>query len=247
MKPFVVENVTESSCCCCNSLKSEFLVRKFGFSTVDEDLSWVYQFGDSAFLTERFTYVIWRLFLASAMLVGFGLELSDNIFNGVERWFPIYLTNWALFFETCYLIVAFFIALWILVKSPQPSSAQPWPTKLAWFLRSIGQPAAVVVTVAFWAAVYTAHLTIVTLWIHAINTIIVALDIFTSCYEVRILHYAYILAFGTAYVIWTIIHYRLDIGVGQPSSQRFIYSVLDWSSDRLTIVSLSSPVPYFST
>ena len=243
-----VENVSQSSCCCCCScLTSEFQVRKFCFSTINDDLSWVHQFGDSAWVSSRFIYVLWRLFLASVMIVGFGLDLSDDIRNGVGPWFPIYLTNWALIFEICYLIVAFFVALWILVQSPHPSAPQPWPTKAAWLLRSIGQPGAVVITVAFWALVYTGHLTIVTFWIHAINSIVVALDVLTSCYEVRLLHYIYVLTFGTTYVVWTVIHYRLDIGVGPPPTSRFIYSALDWGSDHLTRVRLSSTVPHFST
>jgi hypothetical protein len=177
------------------------------------------------------------------MIIGFGLNLADDIRGGVGAWFPIYLTNWALFFEVLYLIVAFLVSAWIFVASPHPSSEQPWPTKAAWLLRSIGQPGALVVTASYWTLVYTGNLSLVTFWIHAVNSIVVALDILTSCYEVRLLHYIYVLAFGTTYVVWTVVHYRLDIGAGPPPTRRFIYSALDWGSDHLTRVRHVPPTP----
>ena len=223
-------------CCCCSSLKSEFQVQNFCFSIPPGELSWVHQFGDSPWVSKRFVYVLWRLFLASVIIAGFFLDLSTDIQTGVAPWFPIYLTNWALFVETCYLIVAFFISLWIFISSPNISSEQPWPTKAAWLLRSIGQPGAVVVTVSYWTLVYTGQLTLLTFWIHAINTIVVVVDVLTSCYEVRLLHYIYILAFGITYVVWTVIHYELDIGTGPPPTQRYIYSVLDWAPGHVSTV-----------
>jgi hypothetical protein len=164
------------------------------------------------------------------MMAGFGLNLADDVIGGVGAWYPIYLTNWALFFENLYLNMAFAIALWIYRTSPDSTSDQPAVTKVAWVLRSIGQPGALVVTVAYWALVYSGSFTLTTVWVHAINSIVVCLDILTSCYEVRLPHYAYALAFGTSYVVWSIIHYHANIQDGRTPSHRYIYSALDWSA-----------------
>ena len=198
-------------------------------SVFPDDVSWVNQFGDSAWMGSRLIYVLWRLFLAAIMMAGFALNLSDDVIGDVAAWYPIYLTNWALFFENLYLNLSFTIALWIYRTLPDPDSNQPSVTKMAWVLRSIGQPGALVVTVAFWALVYNGRLTLTTFWVHGINSIVVWVDILTSCYEVRLLHYVYVLAFGISYVVWSVIHYHANIQDGRTPSHRFIYSAVDWS------------------
>ena len=72
-------------------------------------------------------------------------------------------------------------------------------------------------------------ITLKTLWIHAVNSFVVFIDILTSCHEVRIMHYAYVLAFGCLYIAWTVIHYHTNIQDGRSPSNRYIYSAIDWS------------------
>ena len=83
--------------------------------------------------------------------------------------------------------LSFRIALWIfiMISSLGPESNQPAVAKVAWLsrLRSIGQPGAMVVTLEFWALVYSGRSTLTTIWMHAINSVVVWLDILTSCYE----------------------------------------------------------------
>ena len=176
------------SLCHACSEKQIFSSDRLGFSVLHEDLSWVQQFGESDMWPSRCLYVAWRFLLAAVMMIGFGLELSGDIQSGVGPWYPIYLTNWSLFFENCYLNFSFGIALWIYVKSPDPASAQPWPTKPTWFFRSIAQQGAVVVTISYWAIDYDGILTLRTVWVHAINSAVVVLDVLTSRYEVRPQH-----------------------------------------------------------
>jgi hypothetical protein len=174
-------------------------------------------------------YVVWRAILTSTMIAGFGLDLALDIIDGVAAWFPIYLSNWALFFQNCYLFSASAIALWIYMKQPDPASEQPFSTKIAWFLRSTGQSGALIVSVSYWALVHNGQITLRTLWIHAINSIIVCIDVLTSCYEVRLMHYVYVLALGGVYIVWTVVHHYANIRDGRSPSNRYIYSAIDWS------------------
>ncbi len=85
------------------------------------------------------------------------------------------------------------------------------------------------VSVAYWALAHDGIITLKTLWIHALNSLVVCIDILTSCHEVRIMHYVYVLAFGCLYIVWTVIHYHTNIRDGRSPSNRYIYSAIDWS------------------
>ncbi len=216
---------------CCARIKSELRWENLGLNVSSESIPWVNQFGDFGWNSSRFAYVVWRGILTSTITAGFSLDLAIDVLDGVAAWFPIYLSNWAIFVESCYLGSAFSIALWIYTKQPDPTSEQPLSTKVAWLLRSIGQPGSLVVSVAYWALVHDGKITLKTLWIHAINSLVVLIDILTSCHEVRIMHYAYVLAFGCLYIIWTVIHYHANIQDGHSPSNRYIYSAIDWSKE----------------
>ena len=216
---------------CCASIKSELRWKNLGLNVSSDNVSWVNQFGNFGWNSSRRTYVVWRAILASTITAGFSLDLAIDVLDGISAWFPIYLSNWAIFVESCYLSSAFSIALWIYKKHPDPASEQPFSTKVAWLLRSIGQPGALVVSIAYWALVHDGKITLKTLWIHAINSLVVFLDILTSCHEVRIMHYAYVLAFGCLYIAWTVVHYHANIRDGRSPGNRYIYSALDWSAE----------------
>ena len=212
---------------CCARIKSEFRWQKLGLEVFAGNRSWVHQFGDFGWSSSRLAYVVWRAILTCIMMAGFGLDLALDIVDGVAAWFPIYLSNWTLFIENCCLTSAFVIALWIYMKQPDPASKQPFSTKIAWFLQSTGQSGALFVSVSYWALVHNGQITLKTLWIHAMNSFVVCVDILSSCYEVRLLHYAYALAFGGIYIVWTVIHHRANIRDGQTPSNRYIYSAID--------------------
>ena len=201
-----------------------------GFTVLETELSWVHQFGDSACTQSRPWYVALRGLLAAVMLVGFGLELSHDLKAGVGPWYPIYLTNWVLFLENCYLVLTTYIALSIAITSPELSSHQPWYTKLAWLLRCIAQPGALVVTVALWTLLRDNAGAPSTILVHAINSVVVCLDVLASRYPIRLAHFIYVLATGTVYVAWSGIHYVANLGVGTTPDHRYIYSMLDWSA-----------------
>ncbi len=80
----------------------------------------------------------------------------------------------------------------------------------------------------YWALVHDGTITLKTLWIHAINSFVVCIDILTSCYEIRLMHYAYVLAFGVLYIIWTVIRFHAHIQDGHSPNNRYIYSAIDW-------------------
>jgi hypothetical protein len=44
------------------------------------------------------------------------------------------------------------------------------------------------------------------------------------------MHYAYVLAFGCLYIVWTVVHYHTNIRDGRHPSHRYIYSAIDWST-----------------
>ena len=216
---------------CCSKLLSEMQLCKLGLTVFPQDLAWFCQFGEFSWASSRLAYVIWRAILAAIMLTGFGLDISDDFVIGIAAWYFIYLTNWTLLIQNLYLCLAFAIALCIYLNPPLSASRQPLSTKVAWLLRSISQPGALVVSVAYWSMISQGTLTLTTFWVHAINSIVVFLDIITSCYEVRLAHYIYLLIYGIIYILWSIIHYQANIQNGLAPSHRYIYAPLDWSTE----------------
>jgi hypothetical protein len=226
---------------CCSSLQSEFRLRNLGLTVLPQNpVCWYCQFGEFRWNSSRLAYVIWRAILAAIMLAGFGLDISDDIVTGIAAWYFIYLTNWTLLIENFYLSLAFAIALGIYLNPPHSASSQPLSTKVAWLLRSISQPGALVVTVAYWSMISQGTLTLTTFWVHAINSLVVFLDIITSCYEIRLAHYVYLLIYGIVYILWSIIHFQANIQNGMTPSHRYIYASLDWSVESTGKVRLFS-------
>lgn len=106
--------------------------------------------------------------------------------------------------------------------------------KLSWFLFSVATTAAVMVTVVFFAGVFPRlhmyHLSVIDINAHVMNTVLVILEFTISAFPVRLLHVVYVMCYGLAYVIFSVIYWAVD------HSNVMYPGVLDWNSPKTTAV-----------
>jgi len=108
--------------------------------------------------------------------------------------------------------------------------------KLSWFLFSVATTAAVMVTAVFFAGVFPVlhlnHVSVIDINVHIMNTVLVILEFSISAFPVRLLHVVYVLCYGLAYVIFSVIYWAID------HSNVMYPGVLDWNAPKTTAVVL---------
>lgn len=110
-----------------------------------------------------------------------------------------------------------------------PSDRLPWFCKLSWVLFSIIANGAIIVSVVFFAALYPQAYpdgdfpSVEDFNLHAVNTIVVIIELFLSALPVRILHMVFTMMFGLAYTGMSLLLYFFY-------KKTAIYpEVLDWN------------------
>jgi len=193
--------------------------------------------------------------------------------EGKNAKFFIYLTNWAFLIFNLYLIIAalsssitYFHHHWILQVhensrySPGESLCSPenpvgfwnkannslkWYQMIHWLFFSIGNGAAVLVTVLFWSLLYRGgSISGVSANQHLIHGIIAIVDIFICGLPVNVLHCIYTMTGSIAYSTFA--------GIYSISSGENIYGVLDYQYNagsavvlELLVTLLLIPLIYF--
>lgn len=114
--------------------------------------------------------------------------------------------------------------------------------KLQWALFLIGCEYAVVISILYWAF-YSGSSSEQNLYsldslnLHAINGIAAVVELWLSGIPVRACHAIYSIAFGSVYVLFTVLYYAAD---GRDSQgHRFIYPFLDYGSNAAAAVALA--------
>ncbi|XP_012940198.1 protein rolling stone isoform X2 [Aplysia californica] len=99
---------------------------------------------------------------------------------------------------------------------------------LQWLLQNISNSVSLLVTVLFWALVYTGvHQTYMSINSHAINSLLVLADVMLSAAPIHMLHFHMPLVYLMIYIAFTLIYWA-----GNGTNHRgepYIYSVLDYS------------------
>ncbi len=108
-------------------------------------------------------------------------------------------------------------------------------SKFSWFLYNVTTLTTLVITVAYWALLFTpgSQLEAVDFLVHAVNSIVSMSDLFISKRPYRILHFFHPLAFLTAYAAFSAIYWAA--GGRNENGQSYIYVYLNWENLNSTI------------
>ncbi|KAK6176779.1 hypothetical protein SNE40_015013 [Patella caerulea] len=109
----------------------------------------------------------------------------------------------------------------------------PFYVKIVWLLFTVISPAALTVTIMFWAAIYPSlkhanPIGIDNIQLHVLNTVIILLEHAVTAVPFRLLHFIYPTIYGLIYIIFSIIFWSGD-------HNRVIYNILDWSKPGMTV------------
>ncbi|KAF6022572.1 hypothetical protein EB796_019121 [Bugula neritina] len=174
----------------------------------------------------RVFYLVWRwlwtilfttfLVLSGALPQTWYADQSQRI-----KYF-IYLTNWG--------YLTFCIAqIWNAATSTAGYFTQDkevrWYMKINWFLYSFTSSPAVLISLLFWALIYSSSYPLEpdTFFTHGINCLFTLLDIWLTAMPIKILHFYIPASFAVVYVVFSVIY---DYSNGTNALLRpYIYSV----------------------
>lgn len=155
---------------------------------------------------------------------------------------PVWLTNWSFLLLTCHLLCAAVIVLLDTCcgqrQPPLPltpgSTFVPCYMKFSWFLFCIATPAAVIVSVVYFASVFPNYhrnyLNFEDANLHLMNSVLVVLEFTLAAFPFRLLHIVYVYCYGLAYVVFSVIYWAFD------NSNVLYPRVLDWNHPVSTII-----------
>ncbi|CAH1244009.1 Hypp7196 [Branchiostoma lanceolatum] len=104
----------------------------------------------------------------------------------------------------------------------------PWYCKGYWVLYNVACGIGLYITIAYWSllAVDNGPHSVLT---HAINCVVILIDVAVSSLPFRLLHFVYPSAFGLAYVIFTVIYWAA--GGTDTLNRPWIYPVIDYGGN----------------
>ena len=204
-------------------------------------------------------HVIYRWVIACyfiGWLVASGIQFSDY---GAR--YLIYLTNWAIIGFVFYLLVAAFsvTAKFITVhcynkvpgeidrttdyhfEKPKGccgfrSNELSWYQMIHWASFSIFSEIALVISILYWALLYTGGpVEGVNANTHLLNGIVSILDVFFFGVPVNLLHIIYPACYGAVYASFSGIYWAAN-GTNPVDEGRYIYSLLDYSNPSTAVV-----------
>ncbi|XP_069191628.1 protein rolling stone isoform X2 [Procambarus clarkii] len=148
----------------------------------------------------------WAVYHVSWWAANFANE--GGIDAGVQRkaYHFIYLTNWA------------YLSITVL-----------------WVLQNIVFLPALLVTAAYWSAIYNPvnPVTALNAEVHIINTVYVLIDLWTVASPLRILHFYIPFSFMLVYLVFTLIYWAA--GGTTPDGGTAIYPIMDWENLSITL------------
>ncbi|XP_050726900.1 protein rolling stone-like isoform X2 [Eriocheir sinensis] len=150
----------------------------------------------------------------------------------------IYLTNWA------YLSIVVMTAVhaglvtdaWLRYRrTGQLPKTTTLRFKVLWVMQNVVFLPALLITAAYWSAVYNPAdpITAINADVHIINSVYVLLDLCISATPVRILHFYIPFLFMTVYLVFTLIYWAA--GGTTPDGFTAIYPIMDWDNLSVTL------------
>ncbi|XP_071944328.1 protein rolling stone-like [Antedon mediterranea] len=205
------------------------------------------------FVTSQFSglnphiFSIWR-FIITLYFVAFNAWYIPYSVIDYGWTFFIYLTNWTFIVVTCYLLVASYNSCVyyynvtrrgegsLLVLESSEETQLPFKYKLQWFLFYISANFSIIVTVVYWAALYSddSDSLFIDLNVHTLTSLIGILETFLSATPVRLIHVAYPLWYGTIYLFFTVIYWVA--GGTDINGNTYIYPIIDYENEPVTAV-----------
>ncbi|XP_049831522.1 protein rolling stone-like isoform X1 [Schistocerca gregaria] len=184
-------------------------------------------------------YLIYRAVVAIFFLAVFivslvGISMMQTTSVPGWKWL-IYLTNWGITMCTIQAIVALVIVSIAKLKEKHQVSAEagtdtmPLHYKIYWAIHTIATTAAVCITISYWSVVYKPGqhpLDAVNILTHAMNGIMMTIDLLIIAHPLRIGHMYLPLFFAFVYVIFSGIYYLA--GGTDRFGRTYIYDILNW-------------------
>ena len=103
-----------------------------------------------------------------------------------------------------------------------------WYQKTAWFLWIISANAGVIVTIMYWAVIFTPPTNFRDVSVHALNSLFVLIELFMGSIPVRLLHVVYVMILASIYSIFAVVYWAAG-GVND-HGQSYIYKVIDFEN-----------------
>lgn len=106
--------------------------------------------------------------------------------------------------------------------------------RLHWLLFTLGNEAAVSITILFWVFFHNTEsqellFNPISLHIHLVNGFVALIDVWLTSIPICLAHAAYIMLFGAAYIVFTGVYYALN-GT-DPGGHSYIYPMLNYESN----------------
>ncbi|XP_078487924.1 protein rolling stone-like [Ciona intestinalis] len=206
-------------CKCCGY---EFQCKLFGFYDCK-----AHDFYESQWGKNKILFLLYRVIV---FLYSLAWVIADvSVYYQPRYW--IFLTNWTEVTGCLYFFTALVLAIYGYFSTNREVDRERganWGSAIVWILINVAFSAALVTDLLYWALLssgtnssrlaepFNVHS-------HAINLLLLIIDIFVTSYPIRLLHFIYPVGYGLVYTSFSLILH----GSGFTSA---IYSLLNWAT-----------------
>ena len=215
------------------------------------DVEWPNQVSTSTVMPQL-AYVIFIGMVGSLFVAMQILHLIEfiPIFGG---FYFIFLTNWTQLLETMTLVMLFASTLWGYLTPPDEPKSAPLFVKCTMSFWYIIQPMSLIATILYWTIVnefwdHPYPIGFASYWAHLLNWMVLIVMLLVSRLPFSLKNGIWSLIYTFIYMLWTVIHYFLEIGQGDPCddyndrpiNECPIYNAIDWNDPASAILHLAA-------
>jgi len=217
------ESGRPTSCCLgafCAALSHELTPDKLALSVLPYEREWRKQYGESMCSSGR----IFNLVMKSTYLLVMLYAQYVSTFNWGPnlKFYGIYLTYWTLTVQNVYHAANLCMAFQAVHRSEPLNGTVEVTTAL----RTIAQPNALIVALAYWSGSGLLDTSLQNVMVHGINAVVIILDAATGKQTNRLLNSVWAFVYMLAYIAWTYVHYQLELGTSH--GNEWIYECFNW-------------------
>jgi len=199
-------------------------------------------------------YCVYRVAMAMFMAIGVTLHFVSTLDTLGIKWF-IYMTNQGIGLLTLhYLIYAGIVVGRKLSSNDLPFNTFPTIYSFSWAMQTCFTAVALFISIIYWTALHPyvvefelmkgTWMTILNVFLHAINTVSCLIDIMITARPIYIHHFYLPVAFGVWYTLFSLIYWAAggvgicmrrcpgDMMLHDPTCpvqcDKYIYPILDW-------------------
>merc|ERR1711911_265555 len=170
----------------------------------------------------------------AVLLVSFGIfiaSLTNAFVAGWKNYWIIYMTHWGvigLVLQNALALAATIERVLHHRNDPNAEAEMTILTKMSWVMYNVMTLAAIIITIVYWSALYSpdAPPSAIDVFVHALNSVIIVVDIVVTHRPFRLLHFLHPLLIMVDYIIFTVIYWAAG-GVDY-NGNHYIYPVLNW-------------------